>query len=373
MIDILHLIVGLGNGGAERQLVSLATGDWGGKFRHRIVSMTELNSESSRNFQADTLGMRRGIPSPVAVLRLLKLLHKHKPHILHCWMYHANLLGILGGKLASVAHIIWSIRCSDVDFTRYRQLTWPAVQATAWLSGFPDAIVYNSMAGAVAHSRIGYSEKKVHFVPNGITLETFHPDPNARRSVREELNVSPDTVLVGLVARFDPMKDHSTFLRAAKLLKESSSPVHFVLIGADVTWHNASLHEMVFESGLEQQIHLLGSREDIHRLTAALDISTSSSAFGEGFSNALGEAMASGVPCVATDVGDAAIILGDTGKIVPPRDPRALAKALAEMIDLPAAGRIRMGRAARERVLERFSSEQMFSAYRGIYDQVIGL
>jgi len=244
---------------------------------------------------------------------------------------------------------------------------------SARLSRFPDVITLNSEAGKKAHQSLGYCASRMVMIPNGIDVELFKPDVAARCSVRAELGISDETPLIGLMARFDPMKDHATFLKAAGVLGRRQPGVHFLLAGTHVSAENAELSRCRRENGLDGRVHLMGCREDIARLTAALDIACSSSAFGEGFSNALGEAMACAVPCVTTDVGDAARIVADTGRVVPPRNPEAMAAAWAELIETSPDQRRDLGQRARKRVEENFTVEKTVESYETLYRELTSL
>ena len=316
-----------------------------------------------------TLAITRGRISPAGLFRLLKLLRGLKPDLLQCWMYHANLLGLLAAKLAGVPHVIWGIRCSEIDFACYPRLTRWVVSLGARLSSLPDVTVVNSEAGAKVHTRWGYDSSKMVVIYNGFDLEQFKEDRLARLAVRRELGLMDDSPLIGLIARYDPMKDHENFFRAAGFLGQRRSDVNFLLCGMDITSENTDLARMVRTYGLEGNVHLLGLRDDIPRLTAALDIATSS-AHGEGFCNAVGEAMSCGVPCVATDVGDAVRIVGEAGRVIPPRDPQALAAAWAELIDMGHHRRKALGSMARERIREKFSLASFQQAHESLYERI---
>jgi glycosyltransferase involved in cell wall biosynthesis len=189
--------------------------------------------------------------------------------------------------------------------------------------------------------------------------------------VREELGISQEALLIGLVGRFDPQKDHRNFVEAAARLRTDCPQVHFLLCGDGVNWNNAELTGWIGEAGLRQQFHLLGRREDMPRLTAALDISSTSSSYGEGFPNVIGEAMACGVACAITDVGDSAFIVGETGLVVPPRDPEALAQAWKKLIEMGPEGRQKLGETARKRILENFSLPDIVARYEALYKEVV--
>jgi len=235
----------------------------------------------------------------------------------------------------------------------------------------PRRIVSCSETARRIHASLGYAAEKMIVIPNGFNLEQFSPDEQAGGSVRQELGISADAELVGLVARFDPQKDHYNFVQAAAGIKVSLPQAHFLLCGDGITWENHLLAGWIDAQGLRDHFHLLGRREDIPRLSAALDVACSSSAYGEAFSNALGEAMACGVPCVVTDVGDSAYIVGDTGKVVAPNDPQALAAAVVELLELPHDRRRELGQAARRRMQQRFDIQAVVNQYEQLYGSLL--
>jgi len=206
-------------------------------------------------------------------------------------------------------------------------------------------------------------------IPNGFDLGLFKPDPVARRSVRAELGIAEDTVLIGLIARFHPVKGHATFFKAAGLLSLTAPGIRFVLSGDEVTPDNSPLARMIRENQLDGKVHLLGPRPDTARVMAALDIANSASE-SEAFPNVVAEAMACGVPCVATDVGDSASIICGTGRVVPPHDPEALAEACSELIGMGAPGREELGRRARKRVETAFALATMVRSYETLYQNM---
>jgi glycosyltransferase involved in cell wall biosynthesis len=234
----------------------------------------------------------------------------------------------------------------------------------------PRRIICPSRASLTWHAGIGYERDKFVVIPNGFDVGAFHPDEEARRSVREELGISPGALLVGLIARVDRQKDHRTFLRAAASVHASMDNVHFLLCGSGASWENRELTRWIGDTGLRQRLHLLGERQDISRVTAALDVASLSST-GEAFGNVIAEAMACGVPCACTDVGDLSELVGDTGRVAPPEDVGALANALNSLLALSGEERLRMGLAARARVEERYSVQEMVARYQGVYLEVV--
>ncbi len=211
-------------------------------------------------------------------------------------------------------------------------------------------------------------------IPNGFDLGDFSPSEKARVSVRQELNIAEKAFIIGLVARYHKQKDHENFFQAAHLLMQSidekTHDIHFLLCGDKVSWNNDVLVKKIDTLGRRDRFHLLGKRKDMPRLTASLDIAVSSS-YSEAFPNVLGEAMACAVPCVVTDVGDSALIVGNTGKVVPSKNPGLLAHAMKELIELGEDGRRKLGEAARQRVMDHFNLPDIVLRYEALYRQIV--
>ena len=233
----------------------------------------------------------------------------------------------------------------------------------------PRVIVSCSNAAVDVHRKLGDADK-FRVIPNGTDLETFKPDADARRAVRDELGLDDSTPVIGMVARFHPQKDYPNLLAAAGQLVRSHPGVRFVLCGLGLDAANAPLASLLRANGVENHVILTGLRRDIPRLLNAFDLHTLSSSFGEGFPNVVGEAMAAGVPCVVTDVGDSALIVGDTGITVPPRDPAALAQGWRELLDLPREELDVLRVRARQRIADEFSLGAIVAQYESLYEQV---
>ena len=288
-------------------------------------------------------------------------------------MYHADLLGGLAARMAGVPAVGWGIRHSNLDRDKTKLSTLAVVGVCARLSRWvPDRILSCSKVAEQVHLDRGYAADKWVIVPNGFDLARFHPDPLSRTSVRAELGMKNNTPLVGLIARYDPQKNHAGFFTAARKLHRLLPAVHFLLAGKGIDKDNHELMQMIEAAGVPCVTHLLGLRDDIPRLMAALDVLASSS-HGEAFPNVLGEAMASGVPCAATDVGDSAYIVGDTGKLVSPGDMMGLAKVMEDLLTLPISERASLGERARARVAEHFEIGKVVRQYEKFYDELAGI
>jgi glycosyltransferase involved in cell wall biosynthesis len=267
--------------------------------------------------------------------------------------------------------VLWNIRGTLVDADHTPWTTALTIWAGGKLSSLPTRIINNSVASAAQHERrYGYDVSRRVILPNGFDTDLFRPSAEARAQLRAALDVPGDALLIGLIGRYHPMKEHGIFLRAAAVLGQTHPDVHFVLAGERVNAANAELSRLVEELGLGKRVHLLGRRDDMHVVAAALDIAASASSSGEGFPNVIGEAMSCGVPCVVTDVGDSALVVGDAGTSVQPRDVPALARALDALVTMDRGERARLGARARQRVVERFSLQSVVQQYESLYIEV---
>ena len=370
MIRIVHVISDLDTGGAEVMLAKLVGGMDRARFSNTVISLTDRGQLAeeieSSGVGVHILGMKRGRPDILALPRLIRLFKTLNPNIVQSWLYHADLLSALAMKFSGSPVLVWNVRCSDMDLNRYPPLTRWVQRVLAWWSAIPAAVIVNSEAGKQQHERVGYRPRRWQVISNGFDTEQFRQDSSIRLSLRKEWQIPGDAVIVALVARVDPMKDHATFLSAAQQVAKSRKNVYFLLIGKDTQ----TLAPVVAVKGLTDWVRVLGYRSDIERLLPGVDVLCLSSAFGEGFPNVLGEAMACGIPCVSTDVGDARSIIGDTGLIVPVCDPVSLAHAIDDLIDRGPAAREHLGRAARARIEAEYSLARIVDRYTALYSDL---
>ena len=375
MIKVMHIITTLGPAGAENMLCEIASGMDGTKFQNEIVSLTGILDLAERmqviGVRVRTLDMKAAMPNPFLVVRLARWIRESKPDVIQTWMYHANLVGALAARLAGGVPVVWGIHHSTLDPRVDKRRTVLISRTCAFLSRKLTArIVCCSEASLRIHKKLAYAAEKLEVIPNGFDLEKVKPDPAARPSVREELGLPADAFLIGMAARFHPLKGHHNFVRAAALLQRQIPGVHFLLCGLGVTWQNSKLAGWIDEAGLRDSCRLLGIRRDMARLFAAMDIATTAS-LGEAFPVVIGEAMACETPCVVTDVGDSALIVGDTGKVVAPDSPSELAEAWQELIEAGSDGRRRLGMAARRRVENNFALPAIVKRYQAVYEGLV--
>lgn len=370
-LKVVHVISGLNMGGAEMMLFKLLSVWERPCDEVEVVSLTDRGVFAKRiealGIQVTALEMPRGRPSLGGLIRLARRFRRGPRVIVHCWMYHGNLIGGLAAWLGGKREIIWGIRSSSLDDVGNRRSTILTAKAAARLSALPRKIVCCSENARQLHVEMGYRADRMLVIPNGFDLARFKPDQAAKESVRQELGLADDTVLIGFVARFDPQKDHRSFIEAARLIAAKHRRVHFLLCGHQLDWTNETVCGWVERAGLKENFHLLGRRDDVARITAALDIAACSSSFGEAFPNVLGEAMACGVPCATTDVGDSAYIVGDTGIVVPPGAPALMADAWMKLIIGGEGYRRELGMRARGRVEKHFELKSVAARYHNLY------
>jgi glycosyltransferase involved in cell wall biosynthesis len=373
MHKILHIITGLGRGGAEAMLVKLIGAS--SRYRHDVLSLTgrgEIGAQlETSGASVDTLGLDRAAGWLPALPRLRALVRKRRPDLIQGWLNHGNLAALAGKILAGTgAPAVWNVRQSLLGMQFEKWQTRQVIRINARLSRRTAAILYNSAAGARDHEAIGYAPDKTVLVPNGFDLDRFRPQPDRRAEIRRSLGIGDDELLIGLVARFDPWKNHAAFFAAASAILARAPASRFLLAGDGMVADNPALRALIRDPLVLERSLLLGGRSDMPALNAALDIACNVS-HGEGFPNAIGEAMASGVPCMVTAAGDMPAIVGETGVVASSSDPRDIADAVLALIDQGTEGRNLMGRAARERIAARFSLPTIVARYEAIYANLL--
>lgn len=334
---VLWITTGLGSGGAEMMLAQLVNGL--PKLQHIVVSLTAGGKHAASLPNVHSLDMPAGKPTLSALWKLFCLIRREKPDVLMGWMYHGCLVATLAKFMRfKQVPMIWNIRQSLYDLKLEKRGSAMVIQALAWLSWLPKRITYNSQLSSQQHEAIGYAKAKTQLIANGFDVIKWQPR-------------TPTPSLIGRFGRNAPMKDYPTFIEAAKLIHAKHSEARFIIVGAETE----SLDVPPF-------IQVLGERHDLPELTASMNIAVSSSAFGEGFPNVVGEAMACAVPVVATDIGDTRWVMGETGHLVPPRDPQALAKACLDILE----SGITQDLAARERIEWHFSLTSVLGQFQAL-------
>lgn len=375
MIHVSHVITGLAADGAERMMRNLVTRMDNHRFTNEVISLTtmgDLGAElQAAGIPVRALGLSRNPASFGALPRMKRLFRQSPPDVVQTWMYHADLVGGVVAQWAGFRRVFWSIHHSNLDIDTNKLLTIATAKICALLSAsVPLRIVCCSEAARASHIAFGYRNVKTELIPNGFDTELFRPDAQARKAMRDELNASDEDQLVGLAGRFHPDKDHSNFLAAAESVLARCDNAMFVLCGRDVHWRNSAFMSLLHQFKLRDRVRLLDAVPNIQRFFAAMDVVVSSSRT-EAFPLAVGESMACGVPCVVTDVGDSALLVGTTGLIVSSGDSAALAAAIYKLLSGGHTLRNKLGATARRRIQEQFSLDSVVDRYQELYTQAM--
>ncbi len=376
-IKLMHLITGLDTGGAEAMLYKLLSRYDRDQFLMCVVSLTDIGPVGEKiqslGVHVHSLKMRKNILFFLSMVRFVRLLKKEKPHILQTWMYHADLVGALMKLFVRKMKLVWNVRHGSLEENKglTKKLTVYVAKLCAYLSrSFPDKIICCSVYAAKFYIKFGYCASKILVIPNGVDLVTFKPDSIGCLSLREELNLSKGDLIIGTITRFHPDKNFVGFIQAASIVAASTKNTCFVCCGRDIDQQNTEILSWIASVGLRDRFYLLGERHDIPRVLSAFDVFVSSSVT-EGFPNVIVEAMACGVPCIVTDVGDSAYIVDNTVCVMPPGDPKALAAGIARILSMPPKAKREIIAAGISRVTGNFSLDSIVNRYQALYRSVM--
>ena len=371
-MKILHVITGLNVGGAETMLAKLLKHGIGDA---EVLSLLTPGAVAPRIEQAGvtihSAEMRRSLPSLRSVHRVLAAARAAAPQIVQGWMHHGNL----AASLAALAvrprpHVVWNIRHSLSDIGHEKPLSRAVLRVGRTMSRTPAAIIYNSSVAARQFEAFGYDATRTIVIPNGFDCRRFRPRDGAGPALRSQFGIAAEPIVVAMVARLHPMKDAANLIEAVRRARAMGHDLHLLMAGNGTDMLEPALASQLRSSLPEDRVTLAGERYDVADWLPGVDIVALPSAWGEGFPNILGEAMACGVPCVATDIGDSAAILGECGEAVPPRDPAALAAAIARLASLGREGRGALGAAGRVRVVSNYSLDNIAGQYSALYERV---
>ena len=358
---VLHIISSLGIGGAERQLLEILRANKSHGVCQLMIRESwneNLLKDSNRVFN---LGMKKGIPDPRIFLNLKRILEFFKPEIIHTWMYHASLLEVVLRKFGYKRNIplVWGIRCSNMNTKYYNIQLKMVIKACKYFSRTPDVLISNSIEGKNIHKDLGFNNDNFKTIVNGINTDKFKPNNLCRNSFRGRWNINSTTKIFLCVGRVDPMKDHATLLKAFSEIRKNFKNILLLLAGK-----NTDLYKDI------ECVLTLGEYKKIEEIYPAADFIISSSAFGEGFSNALAEGMSSGLIPISTKVGDAENIMGEIGVLINPKDAECLKKAINKMIVMEGLELKEQKQKARDRIISKFSLSKMLASYNKIYFQL---
>lgn len=365
MKKVLFLVRSLNIGGAERQLYTLLRTIDRSRFNPVIVifysegtMVSEFNTSEIPVLSAAKASRWDVIPF---VFRLIRIIRNEKPDMVVSYLVAANILAILLKPFFKPARIVISIRHSVLRKEDYDWLSSLLYSIENRIAGWSDLIVVNSFFGAIQAQERGIPEEKMVVIPNGIDTIKFHPDLDLRETQRRDLKIQEESILIGLVGRLDPAKNHIGFIEAASIIKYLAPQAKFMIIGDGPDDYRQNLIRKISENQLDEKVNLVPAQLDPVPIYNALDICISNSV-GEGFSNVIAEAMACEIPCVVTDVGDSARIIGQTGMVTPANNAQKLADAMLFLINMGSDKRKEMGRNARERVIAEFSVKKMVAS-----------
>lgn len=373
---ILHVITDLTTGGAELMLERLVVHQHReGRYRHKVISLRTLGQVGPRlqaaGIEVEAMGMTSILGLISGFLRLVRRIRKLRPDLVQTWMYHSDLIGGLAARIAGQRHILWGVRIVDITPSMgvARSTLWSRRISARLSRLLPERILYVAQSARKVHEALGYDPAKGVVIPNGYEVPTAGSAADSRRRMREELGLTDDMVLIGSAGRFSPQKDYAGFVAAAAETARKFPEARFLIFGREVTWENEELAGWIREAGLGDRFHLLGERRNVHDWLSALDIFALFS-ISEGFPNIVAEAMSVGVPCIVTDVGDAALLVADTGIVIRSGDLNGLTNGLERLISAGDGERRRLGEAGRRRVEATYSLSAVAERYASLYDDM---
>lgn len=370
---VLHIITGLGDGGAEGVLSRLCIAEESNK--HIVISLLDEGKYGyilkKKGIPVFCLKMSESLPNLLfAPYRLYRLLKKSQPDVVQTWMYHADLLGGLVAKLAGIKNVFWGIRHSTLEFGHSSLSTILAARLCALLSYVvPVRVVCCAESAKIVHAQMGYKKSKLVVIPNGYDFNKFKKDEKLRHHFRAGHNMAKNVTLLGMVGRYNSQKGHDVFIRALGLIKDDIE-FNCCLVGRGMDLNNKEIMNKLEEEGIKDRVIMLGQRDDVVSIMNALDLHVLPSTFGEGFPNVVAESIASGTPCLVSNVGDAASIVENPSFVVPPGDEDALAERLSELITLSKSDPelwADLSHQMHSRVHERFSMASMVEKYNAVW------
>ena len=368
-LTIVHVIPSLRVGGAETMLSN--TLDRNTCNKHVVICFITMGNIGERlqdkGFQIHVLGVKGILSFPGAFIRLIKVIKKYNPDIVQTWMYHANLIGGLAARLSGNRNVLWGIRTTDAIGVRSSKASKFIRRLNAWASHWlPSKIICVAKAARESHIKAGYSSLKMLVIPNGFDIERLRIDPTMRENYRISNGVENSDLVLGSLGRFHAEKDHHTFIRACDILLREYKQLRILLVGRDLDKNNAQLLEWINATGSADRFILMGEAADVVPCLSAMDIFCLHSR-NEGFPNVLGEAMAMGLPCVATNVGDSSVLMGESGFLVDKEDSEALANSIMGMIEIGKSNRLELGKKGTSRIKSEYSIDHAVKMFDDLY------
>jgi glycosyltransferase involved in cell wall biosynthesis len=371
MMKILHVISGLKVGGAEMMLLRLINNARGGEFKHQVVSLSFAGEMRERFEEAGIeLIVFDFKKSPIiSFFQLHSLIRRVKPDIVQTWLYHSDLIGGLAARLAGSCGIVWNLRSTTIPQGPLSSAFWIVRLCGFFSHIIPDRIICCANSAKDAHIKLRYSHRKITVIPNGYDFSVFERHLDSRVVARRELGFEDGVMVIGVVGRFDPLKDFHNFVTAASYIDNKYENFKFLMVGRGNEWSNTTLRGWIERSGLIKSFYLAGQHTDVSYLLSAMDIFCLPSV-NEAFPNVLVEAMAMGLPCVVTRSGDAADILGVNDFVVPVKNAKLLSEALIRMCNLKLKERRRLGESGARKVRADYQIDNIKLKYEQVYAEI---
>ena len=372
-MKVLHIITGLSDGGAEAVLYRLCLFDK--EHNHVVISLQNEDKYGplikDLGIDVYTLDFLNGKVRILGLVKLFRLIKKLKPDVIQTWMYHADFVGGIVGRIAGIKNIVWGVHHTTLVKEKSKSSTILIARINAFISNFvPKKIIYCASKSREVQESIGFNKSRGEVIANGYDVASFNQNDSLGKAFKDELNISSETFLIGHVGRYNPQKDHQTLFESLSILKQKHLKFNALIIGTNLDNNNKELVEMLNKADLNDCVHLLGKRSDIPSVMNGIDLFVLSSAFGEAFPNVLNESMACGTPCVATDVGDSASIIGNTGWIASAQKSDTIAEAIIKAFEEKHSNNnlwLQRKKDCRKRIVENFSIEKMIKRYKKVW------
>lgn len=373
MKKILHIITGLNDGGAENSLYKLLINSQN-NVQNVVISFLNEGKYGPliqrEKIKVYYLFQNRGSFSFKLFYKIYKIINKERPDIVQTWMYHADLLGGLTAKFSGVKNIFWNIRSGDYSIKDTSFKTKVTIYLCAFFSYFiPNKIIINSNASINIHKKYFY-KNNFHLIYNGIDTSLFKSNLNIRKKIKNNFSIYEDAFVIGMVARFDPQKNHDNFIEILHILKKNNLKFVGILIGSKTIELNNFLINKINEYDLDKNIIRLGSKNNIHELLNSFDLAILTSSYGESFPNVIAEAMSCGVVSVSTDSGGSKEIIKNTNFIINKNNPKTFSTKIIELYNLfnkDKASWENLKQTNRQIILENFTIKKMIQEYLKIW------
>ena len=372
-MKIVHIITGLRDGGAEKTLYKICRYD--NQNEHSVISLQKGGKYFPllKNLGVKVYCVNMSFFSIFKIFNIINLLRFLKPDLVQTWLVHGDFIGSIAARLSGIKNIVWNVRYSNFELGKTKLITIVLIKTLAKLSFFiPKLIVVVSKSAKKTCNELGYYKKKLRLITNGYNLLTLKPNRYHKPYIKKKFKIKNKIPLIGTVARFDPKQDHVNLLKALSVVKAKNIDFFCVLVGSGMNKFNKKLVSEISKLGLTNYVKLLDTTHNIPRTMNDLDIHIQSSSYGEGFPNVVAEAMACGTPCVVTNVGDAAYIVGKTGWVVPPKNSIKLAKAIEIAIsEVKTVNWKKRCNQARLRIKKNFDIKKMIKSFNKIWVSVL--